>query len=160
MEKRFGSSRTRRDVNELIEAVGGQGARVYRTSAFSVPSTVATAIPFDAVRFDTDGIYAAAYPTRLTCVTPGIYVITGHLGCSPSMTGRRGILIRLNGSYWIGSHTNPAPVGSPSLSVAAVWWLNAGDYVELLFLQDTGANLDVIVSYYNSPEFAMVRIGG
>lgn len=144
--------------------------RVYATSNQTITNNVSTPLNFDTVRFDTDGIFQkTTFPTRLTCRTPGIYMIFGSIRFAANATGYRNLQVNWNG--------DPTAAGFPSqriafqqqinvggadaanLSIATGWQLASGDYLELVVNQTSGGNLDVTATTFWSPEFGMVKIG-
>ena len=148
-------------LETLEAAVHGQGARVYSTTAITLPSsTTASTISFNAERWDTDNCWSSGSPSRLTCNTPGIYVISAALQFAVNATGNRFVGIRLNGSTYIANDRRAAVANEGVVvAIATVYQLAAGDYVELRAAQTSGGNLDVVAVDNNSPEFAMVRVG-
>lgn len=142
------------------------GARVYRTTNQTIPTGIGTLVSFDAERWDTDNCWSSAQPTRLVCNTPGWYMITCNIAWAANATNQRMISISLNGTIRIARDTRGAnPNGLTVQSVATIWPLTTGDYLEVLVFQDSGGNLDLYSSTANegannrwSPEFMMVRL--
>lgn len=122
-------------------------ARVYKSTDFTHNSTGNwLACTFDSERWDyypagyTEQHSTSANTSRLTCRVPGLYVIGGGGVWDTNTTGARGVGIYLNGTAFI-----QTDVGSPAAtfthqSVTTVWRLGVGDYVELHFYQNSGAN--------------------
>jgi len=144
-------------------------ARVYRSTAQSIPTGTWTAVVHDTVRYDTGGQWSAGNPSRLTAQVAGTYVITGGLLFTASTAGvQRSSGIRLNGANWLSigpplAQTFAAGSGAVSV-VATVVQLNAGDYVELMAMQDSGGALNLsagdaaTVRYVN--DLSMALVGG
>ncbi len=139
----------------------GQAARVYHNANIAIPNNSATALTFNSERYDNDSIHdTSVNPGRLTCSTPGIYVITGCVRFSSNATGQRWLYIRHNASSTIGSvRVSAAASGETDLFVASIWSLNANDYLELVAWQNSGTTLNIVYAGGLSPEFAMIRIG-
>lgn len=134
------------------------GARVYSSSAFSVPSAANTPISFNTARFNNSTSWVVGSPTRLTAPVTGVYAITGHVHFASSAAGNfRSLNIRYNGSNRIAGHDRaPTTTANRYQSVAAIYKLNATDYVELCYHQDSGGALNLEVTEQASPEFAMM----
>lgn len=121
------------------------GARVYRnTSNQSIPNGTQTAVQFNAENYDTDSLHDnATNNTRLTIPTTGLWLLQGSIDFAANTTGFRGVNFYLNGTTFLaGTILDPGdPVSR--LQASTMEELTAGDYIELLALQDTGGALDV-----------------
>jgi hypothetical protein len=140
----------------------GQAARVYNNANISINNATATALTFNSERFDNDSIHDTTNTGRLTCRTPGIYLITACVRFAANTTGDRIAYLRLNGSTQLASVSARAAASSSrplDLVVTAIYSLVANDYVEVVVYQDSGAALNVLYAAAVSPEFAMCRIG-
>jgi hypothetical protein len=145
------------------------GARVWRSTAQSIPNGAWTPISFDTVRYDSGSTWVAANPTRLTCQVAGVYTITGHLIYSPNTAGsQRNAAILLNGSIYLAQQA-PAVSGYSAsqytrVSVNTTYRLNVGDYVELQAWQDSGAAVSLLTSdataTFDGQDFEMAMVGG
>jgi len=142
---------------------GGMGARVYNSANITIANGTQTTLTFDSERSDTYNLHSTSSNTeRLIAPTPGTYTITGHVAFSSNSTGRRLLIISLNGtSNWIAAQNTAAVSGDATdISISTTYNLSAGDYVILRAFQTSGGSLDVIYggpdSY--SPEFSMVRV--
>lgn len=136
-------------------------ARVYNNANISIPNNIATALTFNSERWDTDGIHSTVTNTgRMTCVTPALYAIFGHIQFAANATGIRSIFIRLNGTTIIGSQLNhQSSAAIAELSIATHYVLAVNDYVELMVYQNSGGSLNVNVVGNLSPEFGMTYQG-
>ncbi len=148
--------------------LGGQtlfpaiAARAYNSVNLSINNATPTALTFDSERFDTDGIHSTASNTgRLTCVTAGKYVITGHVQFDNNATGFRTISIRLNaGATIIAAQASNAVNGdSTNLSITVIYDLATNDYVQLYVYQNSGVALNVVASANFGCEFEMAMVG-
>jgi hypothetical protein len=123
------------------------GAQVRRSTAQSiVNSGSGSAIAFDTEDSDTDAMHSVN-GTRLTCNTPGTYLISGMVPFDPNGTGSRDARIVKNatGVAIPGGRTILIPSGSVSITVplAAIELpMIAGDFVELIAFQSSGGALN------------------
>ncbi|MFL5780627.1 MAG: glycosyl hydrolase family 28-related protein [Thermoleophilaceae bacterium] len=139
--------------------------RAYATAAAPVPSGAVTALALDSERFDAGTAAEQHAPsdgaTRLTCRVPGLYAIHGAVEFAASAGGsQRAACIRLNGTTIVGGWfkcPSLGPTATVGLTPSTLWQLNAGDYVELVVFQDSGAPLQVISEpgAAASPELSM-----
>ena len=136
----------------------GIGARVYRSTNQSIPTGTLTAITFDATRYDTDGLWAAGTPTRLTCTRPGIYLACGGVRFAANGTGGRAVQIGVNGTAYGSSFGPPIAGDATDVQATTVVQVAVGDYVEVFVYQTSGAALDVVRAGAWSPEFALHRL--
>jgi len=128
------------------------GARVNRSTSQSIPNVVSTAISFNGSRYDTNQIWSAVSPTRLTCKTAGKYSIGGCFRFDVNAAGTRFIDLRLNGvSISVTEGTGPTSI----FSISSIFSLAVNDYVELNAFQNSGSALNIIVVAAYSPEFYM-----
>lgn len=119
------------------------GCRVIRTTAQTIPNDTWTALSFDTEIFDYGNCWTSANPTRLYAPEPGLYIVSGGWtmnGAGVANAGA-GIAIRVSGSTLV-VVSSLTMNGSffPSLSCSTAVWLNAGDYIEILARQITGAS--------------------
>ena len=139
----------------LPEANGGTGVsvanavRANSTSGQSASSGFETTLTFDAEVFDTNSMHSTSSLTsRVNIITTGVYVVTGHCQMSGVAAAAGQIEARLlqnnygyvtRQSIWIpaaGAYTD-------QLSVATIVSATAGDYMELIVYQSTGASSTV-----------------
>jgi hypothetical protein len=135
----------------------GRAARVFNSANLSITTGVQTALTFDSELYDTDAMHSTSVNTgRLTCVTPGLYMIGAAVRWDTNATGYRHIQIRLNGGSIIGSAIIPAATGIPTGQVINVpYVLAVGDYVECTVVQTSGGNLNVLAVSRLSPDLWM-----
>ncbi|KKM04831.1 hypothetical protein LCGC14_1760300, partial [marine sediment metagenome] len=75
------------------------GARVYNDAAITLTTNVVKFLTFNQERYDTDTIHSTSSNTdRLTATTAGKYLISATVEIESNGTGRRNLLIELNGS--------------------------------------------------------------
>ena len=138
--------------------------QAYNSAAISIVNNNDVALTFNSERgADPDGMHNTLSNTgRLTCVTPGLYVIIGNVEFAHHTTGTRAAWIRLNGSTRIATQAvgaTPAAGSLPTqLVVATLRPLAANDYVELMVYQNSGGSLNVTVQGEASPAFMMARL--
>lgn len=139
-------------------------ARVYNSANISIPSGTAsyTALTFNSERYDqgtaTEQHSTSSNTSRLTCREAGLHGIGGHIRYASNVTGIRDLAIRLNGTTLIAvDRRGAAATGGTYISIATEYRLAVGDYVELVTLQNSGANLNVEVEGNDSPEFWFSR---
>jgi len=150
------------------------GARVFGSTQ-SIANAAYGDITFDTERWDTgstgaggaypNGMWDVATPKRLTAVHRGWHTISGHIEFAYHAVGRRGIQIRhtipggavteIARSEWDAIKSDQV---TQPMSITTQYWMNAGEYVELMAFQDSGAGLNVNEVGNYSPEFVMVRI--
>lgn len=161
-------------VNYLVEgaeltgsstdaAWGNAGARVYHSVNQSIPNATYQPLAFDSEHADIDGCHdTVTNNSRITIQTPGVYFLSGAITFALNGTGERQIAIRLNGSTQIAKNGEVQASASYwcHLTIATAYWLNAGDYVELLGMQSSGAALDVLAQNSGgTPHLSAVRVG-
>jgi hypothetical protein len=134
--------------------------RVFRNTTQSIANGTATAVQFNAERFDTAGGAASTMHdtvtnnTRLTCRYAGKYMITGHIEWAGSPnTGT--MLFLLNATTTIAQIQVPGDFRI--MSLCTIYDLAVNDFVELQVAQSSGGALNVASTSARSPEFAMVR---
>jgi len=137
-----------------------EGARVYHNIGQGIPNDTPTFLVFNSELYDTDGIHDnVTNNSRLTCKTAGKYVITLTLSWSTSPFGYRAISVFLNGVLALAYHSTPVNPGVFRQSIATIYDLAVGDYVEASGFHTMGGVLTVSSSANFSPHFAMQRIG-
>jgi hypothetical protein len=123
------------------------GAQVRRTTAQSIPNSTPTAIQFDAEDSDNDGMHSTVTNTsRLTCVTPGRFLVFGSIPYDTGTTGTREARIVKNGSGTSvsgGRFLISAPGGASMVALVGPIEvaLIAGDFLELFANQSNGTSL-------------------
>jgi hypothetical protein len=133
---------TQAQVDAAISAGGGGsfiGARAYVDSNYSLASSSAEAVAFDAESYDTDGIHDnSTENSRFTAQTAGYYAVHAQIRFAGS--GFSALVLQANGDTTIGTTALGASLGSSArYSVHAVWFLDVGDYVEVLATKASGS---------------------
>lgn len=124
------------------------GCVVRRSTTQSIGNNSLTAVQFSAADLrDTDNYHnTVTNNSRMTVPTGlgGWYQVTATISWATNATGRRIIAWRINGSTTgIGIVVPASPSGGTGCNLVDEIELAAGDYVEVLGLQQSGANLDI-----------------
>lgn len=146
--------------------VRGAGVRI--TSNASLGNNNYATIAWDAVDFDIGGpFHTGATWTKLTVPVGGAGFYLANFCCSfaANATGFRAVAFRKNGAstLWFGE-TILSPVNAVLVSVhtAFVFNLIAGDFIEALALQNSGAPLNAVPTTTqgvgNATTFSLVNI--
>lgn len=124
------------------------GAQVYRATAQSIPASTDVAVSFSNARFDTNSLWSAGAPTRLTVPTgmggKWLVVLQVAFGTSGSGNRQQGPLI--NGAtsgqgFYLG--INSGASNNIYISTAGILRLSAADYVEHFVWQSSGGALNI-----------------
>jgi hypothetical protein len=136
----------------------GQGAWVYRSAQQTIPNATWTPVQFPNEAYDNDGCHDnVTNNTRLTVNTSGIYIATGNIVWGSNSVGVRGAAIRKNGIAWYFFDIKPPCNGMITCNTTSgIFWLTAGDYLELVGYQTSGGDLPITADIC---AFSMVRIG-
>lgn len=157
-------------MGEFMPLPANLGARAYGDTQ-EIASGAYAIVMLDIQRWDTgstgsggaypNGIWDGGDGSKMTAVHRGWHTISGHIEFAYHAVGRRGIQIRHEGATVIARSEWDAiksdQVAQP-MSITTQYWMNAGEYVELMAFQDSGAGLNVTEVGNYSPEFVMVRI--
>ena len=132
-----------------------EGAAVRRAATTTAASGSTITITFDTADTNTDSMWSAGDPTKLTAQTAGWYVITGHVYWNNSGTGFRQVALAINGAA---RHTQGCRSESTSYfvpqEVSLVTYLGVGDYITMTILASGGAS-----SLLGDARLSMVLIG-
>jgi len=135
------------------------GVAIYNNANVSVPDATWTSIPFNQERRDDADFHSTTTNNdRITIPSHlgGWYAIAGHIRwASAPPTGYVGL--RVNGTTFIALQVLTG--GSMMMaSVATLYSLSGGDYIELRVWQNSGAALDIVASGNYSPRLRAVRV--
>lgn len=123
-------------------------ASVYRTASQSITNNTLTAVANDTLDYQSEGLWnSATNPSRLTCITAGLYLVNTWATFTATGAGSRQIYIYKNGVTYYApiKITDQFAIGAPIVTSAQVD-MDAGDYVESIVLQDSGGALTIIAS--------------
>ena len=141
------------------------GARVQRQTIQVIPDGVSTAVNFLAsanVDFNS-GSWSSANPTRFTAQATGKYYVAACVKWDGDNNNeRRQLSIRLTppGTTDFAQTSTTGSLGTDMFQcVASIIELDATDYVEFLVLQDTGADLNLLVDDEQAPVGSMIYFG-
>lgn len=109
--------------------------------------------------WDTDNIHDnSTNNSRLTCKTTGLYLIIAWVKWDPNATGRRYLIINLNGSTTVTAINQMAITdsgGYTQQTIVGLYNLIVNDYIEVQVMQASGVSLDIASG---NTKFYMARI--
>ena len=122
------------------------GASVKRSSTQQTMSNNAyTTLSFDTENYDVDNYWTSGSPTRITIPTgkTGKHLLTFTITVDPNGTGGRIVKLQKNGTdIYYGTWAAAAPAGiESSINSSVVLNLDAADYLEVLYFQNSGGGL-------------------
>ena len=158
------------DRNRLVEAflaletlITGSGgassskthyARVNKAALQTITNNTITALIFDTTTIQNGGLHSdTTQNTRLTAQRAGWYTMGGNVQWAAAGAGIRHIGVRINGATIIAS-TEVDPTGATIVdqAISTSYYLNVGDYAEIIVYQNSGGNLNVNQVANYSPE--------
>lgn len=136
------------------------GALLTNSANQSINNTTTTALTFDTEVYDLTGLHSTSVNTdRITITTPGYYAAWAGVQWAANVTGRRQIIIRLNGNNIVTDikmAVTDAAVGTVHAIGAAPRYCVAGDFFQVYVLQASGGALNSVASATNSmPQFGV-----
>lgn len=143
----------KRDANG-IAFINRYEAIVYSGVTTAVGNGAWTPISFNTQRSQIGSLWSSSVnPTRFTAPVAGIYRIGANITFPSNATGDRAIAVRLNGSTFIGAQVSRAASGTDHhMNLNRPYLLAAGDYVEIMAFQTSGASQNIVVQNGLSPE--------
>lgn len=142
---------------ELNDAFAPPYCRIRRTGAAqTINNTTTTALQFDNETEDVGGIHDnAVNNTRMTAPAggAGVWEFGVNAEVAANATGRRELSLRVNGSVFIASVSDPSPSGTnvSRLHLTTFYRLAVGDYVEAVLWQNSGGGLNISVANEYTP---------
>lgn len=130
-------------------------ARAYHSVGQSIPSGAGfTALALDSERYDTTGIHdPVTNNSRMTAASAGLYLVGVHVTWTAAAAGAREINIRKNGATILARVVQLGdPVNTVDQELTTLVNLAAGDYVEAVVRQTSGAAVSVVAAAEYSPE--------
>lgn len=140
------------------------GARVYHNANQTITTATDTVLAFNSERFDSHGFHdTVTNNSRLTIPAgkAGKYMIGASSDWVANATGIRELRLRINGTTYIALTTGDADLVGEGWrnTLATLYDLAVGDYVEAIVRQTSGGNLDVQTNGSYSPEFWLAFMG-
>lgn len=138
-----------------------RGCMIKRTTAQDIASGAEVAIIWEAENWDTDGFWTSGAPTRITIPTDmdGAYDIIGKGVWDNNSLLTRVVGFRKNGAgVTFGNDRRGAALFSEATAIAPNVDLVAGDYIELVYYQDSGTTRTA-GSAAGYPELLLRRVG-
>jgi hypothetical protein len=129
--------------------------RATSNAGLNVPTGVATALAFNLIRTQVGTLHSStSQNTRFTASRVGSYIITAHIQWPAALVGIRQLQIKANGANIIASRIDfaQAVAALQDQSIACGYYLNVGDYVEVIAFQNSGGALVIPVAGNYSPE--------
>jgi hypothetical protein len=121
----------------------------YRVSAQALTANVPYAAAFDAAEYDTDSMWSATTPSRLTCKTPGVYSVIGEAIYDMPGTANGWTRIVLNSGTALAAFTDTGAVAGFACehNLGCHWVAQKNDFIEL-WMTSSSAN-NIIPGQYN-----------
>lgn len=146
-------------VSESLVATNVVTVGVLAERPVGTPQSITSDFSFHPVTFtdtvfDTNGMWSAGAPDRITCTVAGTYFVGAQGSFVTNGTSDRGTQLLLNGATQLSIVEGPA--GSAffwSGFCAAAISLSVGDYIQTLVAQHSGGNLNT--GYCNITAFAV-----
>ena len=142
-----------------VKSVAIPRARVTRLTDKNISTGTDTILDFNSEVFDTNTIHDnVTNNSRLTCVTAGAYLIFAEVAWEGNATGLRHMWFALNGNAAARPQQDTFASGSGSQvvhSMATVFSLTPGDYVEVYARQTSGSTIASQVIASHAPIFGM-----
>lgn len=138
--------------------------KVSRDAALTIAASAWEEITFDTEAKDTNTMWSSTAATKVFAQTAGDYLVIGHGGLAASTVGVvRAIGIRHNS-------TSGAPVArsgfigdlptsfTPDLHISDIITMTTGQYVQLVFFQDSGGTLAITTAADTQPKLRMIWV--
>lgn len=169
-----GTNTTQLATMEAVQIATGNASsnrpvgRLKQATGQSVPHGAWTVMTFSATAMtDTDGMATTA--SRLTCVTPGNYVVHANMTFASSGVGRRAMRISHRNSAgtvqnYYGAVIHDAMTNQAEIATSSDVVMAAGDYLQVEIYQESGAALMTLVNSgvdcSSIPAFSAAWTGG
>lgn len=147
--------RGQQSLNPNSSTLAMRRARCYvvvNSVTLSIPNSTFTPVAFDATTTDSVGLHSDIINnTRITIPSTGkitgLWIFHAHIIWAASAAGNRRIFLRKNGSILYGDSMSPSPGGGGFFSQEVLSYIddpNAGDYFEIVAVQDSGGALNIM----------------
>lgn len=125
----------------------------YHNAAISLTHNTGTVVSLNSEYYDTDGMHSTSTDnSRLTVVTPGVYIVTFVCAFAGNVDGDRQALIRKNGVDYLGGNEKKA-LSSASLecgmAVTIQEYFEEDEFIEAVVQQDSGVSLNLLAARYS-----------
>lgn len=136
---------TRNIFAQYIQGRHTIGTVMDKSSSQSIAASTGTAISFDTIITDDLSSRSPGVTTKLTAASAGWYMVGAHLKCSDVSGGKRVMDIRINGVHYRGtiSFAATADCPGPDLTTNIPYYLNAGDYIEVILWHNASSSVSV-----------------
>jgi hypothetical protein len=139
----------------------GVRIRVQRSTAQTITNNAWTAQIFDTIAYENkppgaSSQWSSGYPTRLTCVVAGYYLVATHVMFAANSTGDRIIGLYKNGAIFANTSTRAGASLGVSIQLIELVTLNVGDYIESWVFQNCGGNLNTDQTNYLYLEWVLL----
>ncbi|HEX6511715.1 MAG TPA: hypothetical protein VF157_05415 [Chloroflexota bacterium] len=141
-------------------------ARVYRSSAQSIPTGSQTILSFTNVRHDSmsaiNPMWTAGDPTHVIVRTPGVYIATACVEFAANAAGQRTVAIfdTASNQFFAIDECNAVNGDTTDLTCSSgPFYVPATSSFQVYVFQNTGAALNVNASAAYSPEFSVAMLG-
>jgi hypothetical protein len=139
--------------------VGDIGVKVSYDSTQSTANGALVTISFNTETYDSDTMWDAGAPTRVTFKTAGKYVVTENIAWGANSSGYRRLQLKLNGSTDLNqARFTPNASADNIFTMTTIVDADADDYVEMLVLQNSGGALTTAVYGNYSPSITAVKV--
>lgn len=136
-------------ANTTLKKLGAL-ALITRGAALNIPDTTWTAMTWDTHTHDDEGWWTSGAPTRFTAPYASLVQVTWQICWAANTAGVRNIYTFFNGSEPVApaASLHPAPsAGGLIQSATGYFVMAAGDYLECMLSQSSGAPLALQPSY-------------
>lgn len=131
----------------ILDVAKQSAAYAYRaTTNQTIPTTDWTKVQLNAELFDIQSEFDSVTNYRFTAKKAGLYALSARAGFAANVTGRRGVGFNKNGVITISNIVAALAAGSSVVFANGALQLAAGDYIELVVLQESGGDLDISAS--------------
>lgn len=119
-----------------------------------------TAVSWETAAINSDNMYSAGAPTRLTIQTAGLYLVRGAVSFEATATGIRRAFIRVNNVAIIALEQRDTLGASFTtiVNVGTFYVFSASDYIELVVFHDRGSDLSLMAASDYAPVLTATRL--
>jgi len=137
--------------------------RLVRTANSANLTTNAwNAVAWQVAQADTDGMWAAGTPDRMTVKTAGKYVLTCGVAITPGdQVNNRHLAFRKNGATFLRRvrYEMPSLTNTPEMDIAQTLDLAVNDYVQAMVWPGNATTAQIYFEADWAPSFEAVRVG-